>query len=1070
MTARTLRTPFLACAGVTLLAFAGAGVAQVTISTVAGNGGWTSSGDGGPAVLAGFNGISDVARDGLGNVFVVDSGSYSIRKITPDGVIRRYAGTGQPVLVSGTETDVGDGGPAIAAAISPRAIAADAAGNVFFTDQQHHRVRKISPAGTISTIAGNGMYGFSGDGGPATAAALLDLQGIAVDAAGNVYISAGHAIRRISSSTGTISRIAGSHLASGFSGDGGAATAALLDDPKGLVVDATGNVVVADSGNGRVRRIGPGGVITTVMGAPTAGWAWEFSGTRIDIGTPLDVAVDSKGYIYAISGDSWIRKVSPEGWMANAGGFLCPYASCAPGNYPPPPLGDGGDAFQAYLSGGVSLEIEPGDSVLIGNDHARVRRLTASPPAQPPLARDVFSPYQAHAIDGTPDATAIGDFDGDGRADVVVATRPFSSFETKPDDFKVLLFRQQPDGNLAAPMKNTYTTSTWPLDPGLLMLDLNHDGLKDIVVARQQGLSVYLGNPQGLLVRQDVEVSKLENSSRAMAVATDVNADGHVDVVVAGGHPDDMFARFWVFRGTGAGGFEAPQVLSYPDTFTWWGPWEMTAGDLNGDGREDLIVGGINSALGVYYHDGASGFRSGVKLPLQYGSALAVGDSDDDGRTDLAVFGGAPIPRMMIFRQDAGHRLDAPTQLGLENDPGNARFADMNGDGRSDVLLLHRGWALAYLERSGAGYHRLRKYETPVGNRGFNGGAFAIGMLDADACRDVAVASEFDGLLVYRGRNCQLPAATTDVDADGRGDLAWLAADAKFHLWPGAERAQSVLIAPGAGWGLAAVVDFGGDGRADLLWRNCVNGALARWDGIHAPARPSTLQGPDRAWRLVSSGDFDGNGRADLLWQHASGATERWPDGQPVRRQRGANMPAGWTVVASGDFDGDGRADVFWRHGPTGANLVWRAGGRAGALRVTAITDRDWQVAGAGDVDGDGRADVFWRHRLSGRNAVWPAGQFGARRELQALPDTDWTLAAIEDVDGDRRADAVWHHASGLGLLWKRTDPALAQPASPTPRGFRAFASNVDACSRVPASRPSPAARRGRPAVLEPAH
>jgi hypothetical protein len=241
-----------------------------------------------------------------------------------------------------------------------------------------------------------------------------------------------------------------------------------------------------------------------------------------------------------------------------------------------------------------------------------------------------------------------------------------------------------------------------------------------------------------------------------------------------------------------------------------------------------------------------------------------------------------------------------------------------------------------------------------------------------------------------------------------------------------------------------------------------------RWDGLREPARPAMAGGPDRAWRLVATADFDGNGRADLLWQHASGATERWSDGDRDQRQRGATLAAGWSAVASGDFDADGRADVFWRHAQTGANLVWRAGGRGGALRVTAVIDRAWQVVGAGDSDGDGRADLFWRHRTSGRNALWPAARFDARREVEALPDPSWSVSAMADVDGDRRADIVWRHESGAGLLWKRADPELAFPSAATPRGWRAFDAGVGACSlparaTPPARMPPPAraARRG---------
>jgi hypothetical protein len=1054
-------TPFnlrrAAALGASLLLFGSGGLAGAqVITTVSGNGTTTMSGDGGPALAAGHGWVTGVARDGLGNMYVVEYYDYRIRKIAPDGTISTFAGNGQPVFATDGETNVGDGGPATAAAITPHAVAADAAGNVYFTDQRHHRVRKVTPGGVISTIAGIGGEGSSGDGGKATLARLGNLHGIAMDGSGNVYISAGHGIRKIGAN-GIITRLAGDTATWGDTGDGGPAVNAYLHDPAGLAADQAGNVFVADSGNERVRRITPAGVISTVMGGgPGFYWTFDFDARRVGIGNPVDVAVDSKGYVYSISsGQSWVRKVSPDGLLANGGGFRCPHDGC--GVSTQPPVVEGGDAFQAYLSGASSIEMEPGDSLLVANEHYRVRRITTTPAAQPPKATDVLKPFEAYPVDSKAEAVATGDFDGDGRADVVVVTRPWVS--PRADDFKVLLYRQQPDGTLSPPAKSLYTTNTWDLSPGLLLVDLNHDGRKDIVVARGQGLTVYLGNAGGLLDGQAVDVPKLETSYQLRAVSTDIDADGHADIIVAARDKDQGVDGFWIFKGTGAGLFQAPTFLHHPQNFSWWSPNELRMGDLNGDGRDDLLVGGLNGMAGIYFHDGAGSFKPGVLLPSSPVSGFSAGDADDDGRDDVLATRNWVVPALYFYRQDAGGRLDARRLFPLERSAEQSLLADLNGDGRSDLLLLD-GASLSYLQRSATGYEFPRKYfYAKNANVPRHPESIAVGRLDNDDCLDVATVSDAAtaGLMIYRGQHCLVATSTRDVDADGRNDVAWVAPGAEVQLWPGADRSKSVTLQPAAGWGLAAVADFGGDGRADLLWRNCVNGVLSRWDGFRATAATATSAGPDRAWRLAATADFDGDGRADLLWRHASGATERWPAGDRARRQRGPKLAAGWSAVASGDFDGDGRADVFWRHAPTGANLVWRAGGSAGALRVTSITDRNWQVAGAGDTDGDGRADVFWRHRLDGRNALWPAARFAARRELQSLPDSAWSVAALQDVDGDRRADVLWHHASGLGMLWKRADPALAFPAAATPRGWQPFERGFDGCV-FPTASPAPAA------------
>src|SRR6185503_8089320 len=175
--------------------------------------------------------------------------SRVIRRISPVGIITTIAGTG-------TQGSSGDGGPATQAQLAaPIAIASDSAGNLYFADQPNHKIRKISVAGIITTVAGNGTQGFSGDGGPATSAALDGPFGVAVDRAGIVYLtdSRNERIRRVGTD-GVITTIAGNGNP-GFSGDGGPPTAARLQGPHGVAVDAAGNVYIADTANDRIRKV-----------------------------------------------------------------------------------------------------------------------------------------------------------------------------------------------------------------------------------------------------------------------------------------------------------------------------------------------------------------------------------------------------------------------------------------------------------------------------------------------------------------------------------------------------------------------------------------------------------------------------------------------------------------------------------------------------------------------------------------------------------------------------------------------------------------------------------------------
>ena len=180
-------------------------------------------------------------------------------------IISTIAGTG-------IQGYTGDGGQATAATLNtPVGVAVDASGNVYIADELNHCIRKVSPAGIISTLAGTGTAGYTGDGGQATAAELYAPSGVALDASGNLYIADyGNSVIRTVSTAGIISTFAGNHTA-GYTGDGGAATAAELNVPTGVAFDASGNLYIADYGNYRIRKVNTAGIISTIAGNGTFG-------------------------------------------------------------------------------------------------------------------------------------------------------------------------------------------------------------------------------------------------------------------------------------------------------------------------------------------------------------------------------------------------------------------------------------------------------------------------------------------------------------------------------------------------------------------------------------------------------------------------------------------------------------------------------------------------------------------------------------------------------------------------------------------------------------------------------
>jgi len=283
------------------------------ISTVAGNGTPAYTGDGGPATSASLfpNGpMGGLAVDAAGNLYISDGENHVVRKVDTSGIIRTIAG-------NGTAGYSGDGGPATSAMIDiPTGLALDSAGNLYINDWSNNHVRKVTPAGIITTFAGNGNVVYDGDGVQAAKAAVHSPGGIAIDSAGNVYITelSDGRIRKVDPS-GVISTFAGqTKKSTGFSGDGGPATAAQLNGPLGITVDRSGNVYFADNQNSRIRKIDAAGIITTYAGINGNASTPIGDGgpaTSAFLGVTKAVAVDAAGNLFLTSsaGAERIRKV-----------------------------------------------------------------------------------------------------------------------------------------------------------------------------------------------------------------------------------------------------------------------------------------------------------------------------------------------------------------------------------------------------------------------------------------------------------------------------------------------------------------------------------------------------------------------------------------------------------------------------------------------------------------------------------------------------------------------------------------------------------------------------------------
>jgi sugar lactone lactonase YvrE len=338
------------------------------IRTIAGNGTLGSGGDGGAAILASLAYPGAVAVDAAGNVYIADSNNSRIRRVDAvTGVITTVAGGGSS----------GDNGPAISASLNgPQGVAVDANGNLYIADSYNGKIRRVDAiTGTITTVAGSAAAGFSGDGGPATSAQLNQPNGVAVDANGNLYVadSNNSRIRRVDAITGVITTLAGSGI-SGFSGDGGAASSAQISGPTGVAVDNTGNVFVVDQGNQRIRRVdGISGKMTTVAGVGCCGFSGDGGpATAAILYYPHGVAVDLVGNIYiADSYNQRIRRVD-----SNTGIITTVVGSGVSGYG-----GDGGPATAALLNDPTGLAIDgAGNLYVADSNNYRVRFVDLATP------------------------------------------------------------------------------------------------------------------------------------------------------------------------------------------------------------------------------------------------------------------------------------------------------------------------------------------------------------------------------------------------------------------------------------------------------------------------------------------------------------------------------------------------------------------------------------------------------------------------------------------------------------------------------------------------------------------
>jgi uncharacterized repeat protein (TIGR02059 family) len=337
---------------------------QTIVFNVAGTGVDAFSGDGGPALDAELDAPFGVSIGADGSIYIADSFNQRLRKISPEGTITTIAGNPNGSAL--------DNGPArMLSFLAPLSLAMGPDGSHYFAENATHRIRRVSPDGMLSVVAGTGEYGLSGDGGPARDAQLNSPIGIAVASDGSIYIADGnnHRIRRVSPD-GIITTVAGTAVAveqGTYGGDGGPASEAQLNYPADVAIGPEGSLYIADSGNNRIRRVGIDGIITTVAGNGSAAYSGDGGpATWAGLQNPRGVEVSPDGTIYISDTlNHCIRKVTPDGIISTVGGTGVPgYVS------------EDSPASEAQFEYPIGLALSPDGSIYVADrGNNRIRRI-----------------------------------------------------------------------------------------------------------------------------------------------------------------------------------------------------------------------------------------------------------------------------------------------------------------------------------------------------------------------------------------------------------------------------------------------------------------------------------------------------------------------------------------------------------------------------------------------------------------------------------------------------------------------------------------------------------------------
>lgn len=514
---------------------------------------------------------------------------------------------------------------------------------------------------------------------------------------------------------------------------------------------------------------------------------------------------------------------------------------------------------------------------------------------------------------GITDAIILGDLNGDGRSDLILAKRVWGASNIVSNIVSTRLTGS--DGTFGAEKQHILST----MGNALAIAEFDGDQRMDLAVATAAGFSVLRGNGDGTFQRSD---HLLDGGAGTIAVG-DFNGDGRVDLAIGAASQ----ASISILLGNGDGTFARRFNLA-----TEGRPTGIEVQDVNGDGVADIVTKSEDGQVSLFMNNGGLGFLPRADLFDSYVYGLEVADLNGDGAPDIAAGASSPGGALVSLQANPFYQPFTPD--------------DFNGDGRSDIFWRNTVGTTHIWEMNGL--------------RDIGGGNTQSQTSNAWSIQDTG---DFNGDgkadILWRDGDGR----TLIWEMDGTDDLHF-----QGHRFTSSQAPTS--------WKVQELADFNGDGKSDILWRH-EDGTTNIWlmDGAIHIGGSNTNGQTSNVWRILAAGDFTGDGNADILWRHENGTTHLWymigDQSQPGAGDTSVQLAAAWKFEGLGDFNGDDKADILWRH-DDGRTLIWEMDGKTvvGGGSTFSQAPNFWHVEKIGDYNGDGKSDILWRHD-DGSTFMW---------------------------------------------------------------------------------------------------